>query len=90
MLLRGNAVNYAVRGQDAGGLAFGDWKQTEPPRIEQQLGSLIGQGRHRLCAGRRPRPSAASRCRTLLDGIEACAWPALPALLPHYERVWHW
>ena len=44
VLLRGDAVNYAVRGQDASGLAFGGWRQTEPPRIEQQLGSLTAKG----------------------------------------------
>ena len=26
----------------------------------------------------------------LLDGIEAVRMAALPALLAHYERVWHW
>jgi len=31
LLLRGNAVNYLVQRQDAGGLAFGDWRQTQPP-----------------------------------------------------------
>ena len=34
VLLRGNAVNYAVRGQDASGLAFGERRQTEPPRLD--------------------------------------------------------
>ena len=33
VLLRGNAVNYLVQRQDAGGLTFGDWQQTQPPRI---------------------------------------------------------
>ena len=33
VLLRGNAVNYLVQRQDAGGLAFGDWRQTQPPAI---------------------------------------------------------
>src|SRR5215470_11350090 len=28
VLLRGNAVNYFVEAQNAGGLAFGDWEQT--------------------------------------------------------------
>jgi hypothetical protein len=31
VLLRGNAVNYAALGQDAAGLAFGGWRQTQPP-----------------------------------------------------------
>jgi hypothetical protein len=33
VLLRGNAVNYLVRGQDAGGLKFGERAQTQPPRL---------------------------------------------------------
>src|SRR5512144_776010 len=33
LLLSGNAVNYALVGQDASGLAFGEWRQTQPPRL---------------------------------------------------------
>jgi sulfur transfer complex TusBCD TusB component (DsrH family) len=44
VLLTGNAVNYALQGQDASGLAFGDWRQTEPPRIEDDLARMIAKG----------------------------------------------
>src|SRR6266478_671739 len=44
VLLRGNAVNYAVRGQNAAGLAFGGWCQTQPPRIADDIGSLTTKG----------------------------------------------
>jgi sulfur transfer complex TusBCD TusB component (DsrH family) len=44
LLLTGNAVNYAVQGQDATGLAFGDWRQTEPPRIEDDLARILAKG----------------------------------------------
>jgi hypothetical protein len=37
VLLRGNAVNYAVRGQNAAGLAFGAWRQTQPPRLAADI-----------------------------------------------------
>jgi hypothetical protein len=37
---RGNAVNYAVRGQDAAGLAFGTWRQTQPPRLADDIAAL--------------------------------------------------
>ena len=37
LLLRGNAVNYAVRAQNAAGLAFGAWRQTHPPRIPDHI-----------------------------------------------------
>src|SRR5262249_6445518 len=43
VLLRGAAVAYAVRGQDAGGLVFGDRKQTQPPRIEDDLARLAAK-----------------------------------------------
>lgn len=44
VLLTGNAVNYAVRGQDASGLAFGEWRQTQPPQIEEDVARMIAKG----------------------------------------------
>src|SRR3989337_1418355 len=44
VLLRGNAVNYAVKNQDASGLTFGMASQTQPPRIAQDVASLIAKG----------------------------------------------
>src|SRR5262249_60765169 len=43
VLLRGNAVNYAVRGQDASGLAFGEHRQTEPPRLDEDVAKLAAK-----------------------------------------------
>src|SRR5688572_25787856 len=44
VLLRGNAVNYAVKAQNAGGLSFGDKKQTQPPDLAKDVVALIGKG----------------------------------------------
>src|SRR5690349_5848902 len=44
VLLRGNAVNYAVRGQDATGLSVGGRAQTKPPRIDEDVAKLVGKG----------------------------------------------
>jgi len=89
VLLRGNAVNYAVRGQDAHGLEFGDWKQTEPPRLEHDLARLIAKGASVYALGedleQRGLDSAA-----LLEGVRPLPLPMLPGLLAGYERVWHW
>ena len=89
VVLRGDAVNYAVRGQDASGLAFGGWLQTEPPRIEQQLGSLAAKGVtvYALADDLAERGLASA---DLLPGVEALQPAALAALLPRYDRVWHW
>src|SRR3990170_113259 len=44
VLLRSNAVNYAVRGQDASVLRFGDLSQDNPPQIEWDVADLITKG----------------------------------------------
>ena len=89
VVLRGDAVNCAVRGQDAGGLAFGDWRQTEPPRVEQQLAGLAAKGVtvYALADDLAARGIAAG---DLLPGVELLKLSALAALLPRYDRVWHW
>jgi hypothetical protein len=38
VVLRGNAVNYAVAGQGAPGLSIGVWKQTLAPRMDNDIG----------------------------------------------------
>src|SRR5437762_13496744 len=44
VLLRGNAVNYAVKAQDASGLSFGGARQTQPPQLADDLVKLRGKG----------------------------------------------
>ena len=44
VLLRGNATNYPVKAQDASGLEFGGRKQTQPPRIADDVAKLIERG----------------------------------------------
>ena len=45
VVLRGNAVGYAVAGQDASGLTFGDRRQTNPPRLEEDVAKLASDDR---------------------------------------------
>ena len=89
VLLRGNAVNYAVRGQDAGGLEFGRWKQTQPARIEHDLASLITKGVTVYALSEDLAERGLSGAK-LLEGVEPVRVQALAELLPRYERVWHW
>ena len=41
VVLRGNAVSYAVAGQGAPRLAIGGWKQTQAPRMDADVTDLI-------------------------------------------------
>src|SRR6266567_9000759 len=41
LLLRANAVNYAVKGQDASGLTFGKAALSVPPTLDRDVDDLI-------------------------------------------------
>lgn len=89
VLLRGNAVNYGVKDQDASGLTFGTESQTQPPRIARDLASLIGKGvavyliaEDVVDRGLGP--------ASLVEGLELVPWVAIPQLFGRYDRVWHW
>ncbi len=89
VLLCGNAVNYAVRGQDASGLSFGDWQQTEPPDIAGDIAGLVGKGIAVFVV----EEDAAARGlgnAELVDGVNRLARDGIPALLDNYDQIWHW
>ncbi len=89
VLLCGNAVNYAVRGQDASGLSFGDWQQTEPPDIAGDIAGLVGKGIAVFVV----EEDAAARGlgnAELVDGVNRLARGGIPALLDKYDQIWHW
>jgi sulfur relay (sulfurtransferase) DsrF/TusC family protein len=89
VLLRGNAVNYAVRGQDASGLAFGGWRQTQPPRLADDIAALTAKGVavYVLAEDLVPRGLAAG---DLIPGLEQITRDKLPALFAAHDQVWHW
>ena len=89
VLLRGNAVNYAVMGQDASGLAFGGRRQTQPPRIEDDVARLITRGVRVLLVEEDLRARGVERS-DLIAGTELVVSADLPRLLGGYDRVWHW
>src|SRR6187399_1220609 len=41
VVLRGNAVNYAVAGQGVPGLTVGEWKQTQAPKMDRDVSDLM-------------------------------------------------
>jgi predicted peroxiredoxin len=85
VLLQGNAV----RGQDAGGLVFGDRVQTQPPHLEADLARLIAAGVKVYLAEddlgvRGIRPSE------LVEGVTKVHGAQLPSLLREFDQVWAW
>ena len=89
VVLRGNAVNYAVQGQDAAGIAVGEWRQTQPPRIDEQVAKLTGQGVRVFIVEEDLAERGVARTE-LIDGIEPVTRAGLGALLAGYDHVWTW
>jgi sulfur transfer complex TusBCD TusB component (DsrH family) len=89
VLLKGNAVNYAVRGQDAAGLVFGDKPQTQPPRLDRDLGRLVEKGATVYLVEEDLAARGIQRGE-LLEGITQVSSTTLPTLFGTFEHVWHW
>lgn len=89
VLLRGNAVNYAVGEQATPALTFGDWTQSHPPALAKDIQSLIDKGASvylvRDDAGERGLEGT-----ELLPGVTPIARTGLPALFDQFDAVWHW
>jgi sulfur transfer complex TusBCD TusB component (DsrH family) len=89
VLLTGNAVNYALQGQDASGLAFGDWRQTEPPRIEDDLARMIAKGIPVYAAA----DDLADRGMSdsaLVKGVIRISRTETARLMNACDQVWRW
>ena len=85
VLLRGNAVNYAVPGQNAEGLSFGTWEQTQPPQIADDIAGLIGKGVEILAVQEDLTERGLGETR-LIDGVEAISRSGL-AFAPTCRRT---
>lgn len=89
VLLRGNAVNYAVKNQDASGLSFGAEKQTQPPRLADDVLQLIGKG----VAVHIVEEDAAERGlepSDLIEGLQSVSRAEVANLVTECDQVWHW
>ncbi len=89
LLLRGNAVNYGVRDQDASGLRFGARAQTQPPRIDRDLLALIDKGGEVFYI-RDDASIRGIRPDEVIPGLKPVKTTDLPALFRRFDRVWHW
>jgi hypothetical protein len=89
VLLRGTAVNYLVRGQDASGLKFGARTQTQPPRLERDLAALAEKGAA-IYVVQDDLAERGLRPGELIPGLDYVKKEALPSLFGGFEQIWHW
>ena len=89
LLLRGNAVNYLVEGQDADGLVFGEWEQTQPPRIASDLAALAAKNVEIWYIAEDVADRGIER-NQLIAGAQPVGCENLAELLERYHRIWYW
>jgi sulfur relay (sulfurtransferase) DsrF/TusC family protein len=90
VLLRGNAVNYAVAGQGAPGLTVGQWKQTQAPRMDQDVIDLMENRKIPVYLIEEDLADRGIDRGELVRGVRLIGRKALPKLVAEYEVVYHW
>jgi intracellular sulfur oxidation DsrE/DsrF family protein len=89
VLLRANAVNYAVRGQDARGLSFGGIELHHPPAIDRDVRDLLAKGVP-VHVVREDLDERGINEQDLVDGVKGVSRRELPGILGGFDHVWHW
>lgn len=89
VVLRNSAVGYAVARQDASGLAFGERRQSQPPRLSEDIARLLTKG-VRVYVVEEDLVERGIEREELAPGLQFMRAEQLPGLLADYEAVWNW
>jgi predicted peroxiredoxin len=89
LLLTGNAVNYAVRGQQPPALRFGTASIDFPPRLDEDL-RQAGQAGVKLVLLRDDAVLRGIPNDALLPEVEQISREQLADFLDGFDLVWHW
>jgi len=90
VILRGNAVNYAVAGQGAPGLSIGAWKQTLAPRMDRDVTDLIENRKIPVFVIEEDLADRGIARGDLVAGVELLSAKMVPRKMAEYEIVSHW
>ena len=89
ILLRSNAVNYGLRGQDASGLEIGGVPLAVPPQIDKDVEQLIGKGVSVYAVAEDLAMRGISQ-GDLVAGVKVVPQGEVAALWEQHDSVWHW
>jgi len=89
VVLRANAVNYAVKAQGVPPLAFGARRQQQAPHLAEAVGGLTAKGVEVYVVGD-DLTERGLQGEELIGGLKTIRKVELPALCGRYDQVWHW
>ncbi len=90
VVLRGNAVNYAVAGQGAPGLTVGEWNQTQAPRMDRDVVDLVENRQIPVYVITEDLADRGIEAADLVPGVQLLERSSLPGLFADYALVNHW
>jgi len=89
LLLRGNAVNYAVKGQSAEGLTIGGVPFSHPPRLDHDLQALM-DARGSVHAVEEDLANLGMQREELLGDVTLVPQRGGARLFDAHDHIWHW
>lgn len=89
LLLSGNAVCYAAKGQHAPALVLGGWTQSHAADLSADVASLAAKGVS-VYAVEEDLEERGLLDASLIEPLTVVARANLPRLLDEYPRVWKW
>ena len=89
ILLRGNAGNYAVMGQDASGLSFGAVKMEVPPTLDKDVAALVA-AQVPTYVVQEDLDDRGIRREELADGLKIINRGEVADLYDSHDSIWHW
>ncbi len=89
LLLSGNAVCYAAKGQRAPALVLGGWSQSHPADLSADLAALAAKGVP-LYAVEEDLEERGLLDAPLIEPLSVVTRASLPRLFDEYPRVWKW
>jgi intracellular sulfur oxidation DsrE/DsrF family protein len=89
VLLRGNAVNYALKAQKAPTLSFGAWKQTNPVDIAADVQRLMSKGVEFYVVEEDVAAHGIER-NELLENVKSVNQQGVVKLVEQHDLVWCW
>ena len=89
ILLRGNAVNYGVVGQDASGLSFGGVTLEVPPTLDTDVANLIAAEVPTYIVQEDLEDRGIQQSE-LTNGLNVISRSEVADLYDSHDSVWHW
>lgn len=90
VLLRANAVSYAVAGQGAPGLAIGEWVQTQAPKMDCDVADLITKRKIPVFVVEEDMTERGIERRELIADVRLVSRSAIAGMCAEHDLVHLW